>query len=97
MQLYLDFSPKDPKSTKNSLDKLEQCVSDVKIWMRQNLLKFNDTKTEFIVLWIPSNARKYPTEQDSLKVGDFIIKGTTCVRDLGTVLDNTLSMETHIS
>ena len=33
-----------------SLPKLNNCISDIRVWMIKNKLKINDSKTEFIVL-----------------------------------------------
>ena len=33
----------------DKLSDIEQCVSEIKLWMNHNMLKLNDDKTEFIV------------------------------------------------
>ena len=37
-----------------AFEKLEQCIGEVRQWMKDNFLKLNDSKTEFLVL----NSRK---------------------------------------
>ena len=45
-QLYISFNSKEPLT---SLTKLNNCISDIRVWMIQNKLKINDSKTEFII------------------------------------------------
>ena len=45
-QLYISFKCKDPLV---SLTKLNMCISDIRVWIIQNKLKINDSKTEFII------------------------------------------------
>ena len=45
-QLYISFKCKDPLE---SLTMLNMCISDILVWMIQNKLKINNSKTEFII------------------------------------------------
>ena len=45
-QLYISFKCNNPLA---SLPKLNNCISDIRVWMIKNKLKINDSKTEFIV------------------------------------------------
>jgi hypothetical protein len=47
-QLYLSFDPKN--GTQEAVQLIEDCISDVRCWMRANFLKLNDEKTELLVL-----------------------------------------------
>ena len=44
-QLYISFKCNTPLA---SLIKLNNCISDIRVWMINNKLKINDSKTEFI-------------------------------------------------
>ena len=46
-QLYLSFNPNHSAS---AMERLENCVSDIRNWMASNFLKLNDDKTELIFL-----------------------------------------------
>ena len=48
-QIYLSFSPVQPGGKEKCLETLEGCISDTHLWMRSNLLKLNDDKTELNV------------------------------------------------
>ena len=47
IQLYLSTDPSQSASAKYSL---ERCILDVRTWMSANKLKFNDSKTKFLIL-----------------------------------------------
>ena len=63
-QHYLSVSPVQPGRKEKCLETLEGCISDIHLWMRTNLSKFNDDKTELIILG---------TRQQLNKVGDVTI------------------------
>ena len=49
-QLYMSFKPSKPGSKERCLQQLEGCISDIRSWMANNMLKLNDEKTEFIIV-----------------------------------------------
>ena len=49
-QNYHSFSPNLPGDEDCCITMLENCVSDIRVWMRMNKLKLNDEKTEFLVV-----------------------------------------------
>ena len=51
-----------------SLPKLNNCISDIRVWMFKNKLKINDSKTEFIVFRSPQ--AKQDLSSLSVYVGD---------------------------
>ena len=60
-----------------------------------NKLKINDAKTEFIVFRSPMP--KHDLSDLSVNVGGNLIKPSVQVRDLGVILDQTLSFNDNIS
>ena len=59
-QLYLAFKPSEPSSIVNNISCLEKCVDDIRAWMKLNLLKLNDDKTELLVITSrPSTGQTY--------------------------------------
>ena len=97
MQIYIEFSPKDKNGLQTALSKLEHCICEVKKWMNDNKLKFNDSKTEFMVLSSPHNSKLHKFETCTLQVGDVTIMSSKAVRNLGSVMDNTLTMEKNVT
>jgi len=60
--------------------------------MAANKLKLNDDKTEIITF----ASKTRPSEKLSLNVGDTTISSVPCVRDLGVLLDESLTMESQV-
>jgi hypothetical protein len=77
-----------------SLAKLETCIADIKQWYAASFLALNDAKTEFLILGSPAMIKKLP--EVSIRVGSFTIKPSSSVRDLGVLLDPSLSFHGHI-
>ena len=46
-QLYVSFNLSNPNV---ALDRMNLCISDLRIWMIRNKLKSNDYKTEFLII-----------------------------------------------
>ena len=93
-QLYMtmDHSNND---WRDGLARIELCVSEIREWMNQNMLRLNDDKTELIVF-----ASKY--KQDlyndlSITIGDTVVDCRSQVKDLGVIFDRVLSLRQHVS
>ena len=56
-QLYIPFSQND----NSCLGSIEECISEIQIWMKDNFLKLNAEKTEMIIMSSPyfANARTH--------------------------------------
>ena len=78
-----------------SLPKLNNCISDIIVWMIKNKLKINDSKIVFIVFRSPQ--AKQDLSSLSVYVGDSIIQQFVKVRDLGVIFDQFLSFDDYIS
>ncbi|XP_037652407.1 uncharacterized protein LOC119504385 [Sebastes umbrosus] len=89
-QLYLSTKP----STQLPPQSLVNCLHAIQIWMSFNFLKLNSNKTELMVVAPKALLRK---------VGDLHLDIDGCsfspsseVRNLGVILDPTLSFQSHI-
>ena len=49
-QLYVTVSPIDKINQIQAITKTESCIVDIKAWMTSNFLKFNENKTEVLVI-----------------------------------------------
>ena len=49
-QVYLSFDPLIQGDKELCVKSLEACIHDIQIWMKINLLKLNDSKTEVILI-----------------------------------------------
>ena len=79
-QLYLSFYPMSSVSQDQASQAIEECIVDVRAWMRHNMLKLNDSKTEFLI--IGSRQQLVKVNVDSVQVGSSKILSTSSVRNL---------------
>ena len=91
-QLYTSFNPTE---STEAIKRMEACIMEVKDWMACNFLKLNDSKTEFIMLGGPADLAKVTTR--SVLVGNEEVQPSSTVRDVGAMLDSTLTMNSHIN
>ena len=95
-QLYLALKPSKPSSIVNNTSRLEKCVDDIRAWMKLNLLKLNDDKTELLV--ITSRPSTSQSLHISIKVGDRDISPSEePPKNLGVIFDSTCSLKDHVS
>ena len=71
------------------------CISDLRIWMTRNKLKFNDLKTEFLI--ITSSFLKQSFDDLSIMVGESNIVSSNSARNLGVIFDKCIKLYYHIS
>ena len=86
------FKCKDPLE---SLTRLSMCISDIRVWMINNKLKINDSKTEFMIFQSP--LLKQNLSDLSVSVGHMQVSPSSKVRDLSVVFDQYLTFHNHIS
>ena len=66
---------------RDGLTRIELCVSEIKQWMNQNMLKLNDDKTELIVF---TSKYKQDLYNDlSITIGDTVVDCSSQVNDMG--------------
>ena len=75
--------------------RIEWCVADIKNWMRHNMLKLNDDKTELIVVASRYNQHLY--SDISMMVGITTVVCEPQVMNLGVIVDQVMSMRQHVN
>ena len=88
--LYLKFKPHNYNW---AILKMEECLSEIRLWMSENLLKLNDKKTEFMLIAKSKPLSKLPSDK-SIMIGQERIFPTSTARNIGVVLDAHLDMAT---
>ena len=78
-----------------NIREMENTMDDVKEWMDLNRLKMNCSKTEFILMGSRQQLKK--SETDSINICGNTITASPLVKYLGTYLDQTLSLKSHIT
>ena len=80
---------------RDGLARMQLCVSEIREWMNQNMLKLNDDKTELIVF---TSKYKQDLYNDlSITIGDTVVDCSSQVKDLGVIFDRVLSLRQHVS
>ena len=74
---------------------IQTCIESLVDWMHSNKLKLSAEKTE--VLPVASTSRLSSVGRDSVDIGGKRMPFKSSVRNLGVHLDQTLSMQQHIS
>ena len=93
-QIYLSFNPTCHTDIELCKEKLELCILDIRKWMARNFLKLNDDKTEMLII----QSKFQPNSSfPKLLVGHKEFGKSNEVRNIGTVWDSALGMETQIS
>ena len=90
-QIYKSCRPSEIVDTINSI---EQCISNAKTWMFHNKLQMNDDKTEAILFARKGLATEHLPK--SIKIDDTAINFVPMLRDLGVTLDSSLSFNQHV-
>ena len=70
---------------------MSDCTSEITHWLLTNDLLVNTSKTELI------NISKVPVTFPTLSINDIIIKLSESVRNIGVLIDSTLSYGAHIN
>ena len=94
-QVYISLKPDSISSEDSAFSAIQSCISAIHSWLLTNKLLINDTKTEFLI--IGTRQQLFKVQTDSISVGESRISSSKEVRNLGTWLDNTLSMFTQVS
>ena len=89
------FDARSCEDEHEPISRLENCISDIKVWMDKNCLKMNSSKTEFIMFGSKHFIIKCHTESITVEVKN--ISRSDHVRYLGGWLGQTLSMRKHIN
>ena len=92
-QLYLAF---EPESGEVSKELVEECLREIRDWMTKNMLKLNDSKTEYIIIGSKHSLAQIPNIH-TLSVGQDEVSSSSSVKNIGAIIDENLSMHPQIS
>jgi len=94
-QIYASFPlVPDHSAQARAYSLVSNCVGETKRWMSDNLIQFNDQKSDALVCYSKSSRLK-PTDIP-LSLGEASISPSDAVRNLGVTLDTHLTMQKHI-
>ena len=95
-QICLPFCPKCTGSYDEAKSRLESCISDVRIWMANNFLKLNDSKSEFLILRPSRQSAHLSKVPAPLAIGRCQVSPGVSARNIGVIFDETMSMDKQI-
>ncbi len=91
-QLYISSRPGET----HQIEKLTECIVDIKNWMTSNFLLLNSEKTEVLIIG-PINPTCNNLEHYLTLDGCSVNFSSSSVRNLGVLFDSNLSFESHVS
>ena len=94
-QLYISFNPVDNTSEADAVIAIENCIRDVRAWMRDDKLMLNDDKTEFLIIGTESQLSRVSVNK--IKIGQAEVSPVSSVRNLVTWFDSHPDMSTHVT
>ena len=95
-QVYNHFDMRDTANYGHAWQRLELCVEQIRVWMLANRLMFNSGKTEYIVISNQHYHLTYQRMQLCLTVGGATVPASLRLRNLGSIMDSTMSMDADI-
>ena len=98
-QLYVEFPRDQQVPATAATDRISLCTADVKTWMASHNLLLNEQKTEVVVIAAPNRSRVHSnvTVAVSIDVCGVSVMPKPSIRDIGVVIDDTMSMAVHVS
>ena len=94
-QNYHSFTPGNAGEEEKCKQEIELCISDIHTWMRTNLLKLNDEKTEFLIIGTKQQLNKVKTTSISVRQDDIPCSATA--RNLGYYYEQHMKNSAHIN
>ena len=91
-QLFLSFSP---CNFSQNIQLLQNTISEISSWMASNFLSLNFSKTEFLLIGLPTKRAKIDNPFLS-KPPSTSIKPVASARNLGVIFDSNLSFSDHM-
>ena len=79
-----------------TVDRLEECITEVGQWMSASLLKLNAHKTELLWAGSKHGLAYFSSNRPSLRLGANTVTASEHVRLLGVMMSSDLSLEKHV-
>jgi hypothetical protein len=95
VQIYVIFDPKIPGDAACALFKLTRCIEELRNWLNDNMLKLNDSKTEFFIASSPHNMTRLSDMRIHIGVAE--ITPSSTIKNLGVHFDPAMTMCDHIT
>ena len=90
------YTSTDVSQLSSIIQQTQACIHDIKAWMTYNKLQLNNDKTELIFI-VSNKLLSTTTLPPSIQLENSLIQTSSTVRNLGVMLDQTLSFKIQIS
>ena len=94
-QLFCTFSVGNDMELEEARRRIQNCISEIKMWMSLHFLKLNDAKTEVILITPRSNHNKISLP--TIQVDNSDVTPSESARNSGVMFDANMSMATQIT
>ena len=94
-QIYFSFKLDDLSSQQNAITAMQNCTDDIRSWMEHDKLLLNKEKTVFLVIGTRQQLSK--VNISSITVGNSAVMKSSVVRNLGSYIDDKLTMNSHMN
>ena len=94
-QLYVTYKPNVLGDMQRAVKQLEDCISEIRVWMINRMLKLNDNNTDMVIYMSQYHLNKYG--RCDISIGDSTISPVECVRNLGVQIDQHLTMDKQVT
>ena len=91
-QLYLSFTPCE---WGDALERVKECVKEIKAWLVSNILQLNGDKTQIVLVRAP-RANSGVSDLVHVQIDGHPIPFSTSVKNVGVIFDKQLNMEAHV-
>ena len=95
-RLYLAFDANAVGSLSDALSTVLAAITDVKDWLRRNLLKFNISKTELSLIGSSQQLSKL-CRPVTICIDNHVIFAVEAVRNLGLYIDQHMKLNAHVN
>jgi len=95
VQIYMIFNPRAPGDAACAMFKLTSCVEELRVWLMNNMLKLNDSKTEFFIAASKYNITRF--SDTTIQIGCAKIAPSPTIKNLGITFDSAMTMSDHIT
>jgi hypothetical protein len=94
-QLYLNVDPHSNENIKETLDKINDCMKDIRCWMVDNFLKLNEDKTEVMILGTERNRAKLNITSINICGKEISVADTA--KNIGVTIDSALKLDHQVN
>jgi hypothetical protein len=95
VQIYTFCNPKVPGDAACAIFKLSMCIKELREWLMINMLKLNDSKTEFFIAASSYNMPRL--DGVTITIGDVDISASTTIKNLGVTFDVAMNLSDHVT